>query len=128
MRREWEPEELIAAWTLLDGDWDLVGNKTGATPYEQALERFDPRWVRSSGGRIRASWGSGVCTGELARFHEAVEAAARSGALPESARAVVELARLESDAERAAELRAGAAVLSGRVPGSLADALRLAGV
>ncbi|WP_067817657.1 DUF4158 domain-containing protein [Actinomadura kijaniata] len=31
MRREWEPEELIAAWTLLDGDWDLVGNKTGAT-------------------------------------------------------------------------------------------------
>ncbi|MEV4075253.1 DUF4158 domain-containing protein, partial [Nonomuraea fuscirosea] len=31
MRREWEPEELIAAWTLLDGDWELVGNKTGAT-------------------------------------------------------------------------------------------------
>ncbi|MFC4061476.1 DUF4158 domain-containing protein [Planomonospora corallina] len=31
MRREWEPEELIAAWTLLDSDWDLVGNKTGAT-------------------------------------------------------------------------------------------------
>ncbi|NUW33293.1 hypothetical protein HTZ77_17915 [Nonomuraea sp. SMC257] len=30
-RREWEPEELIAAWTLLDSDWDLVGNKTGAT-------------------------------------------------------------------------------------------------
>ncbi|MEV4180818.1 DUF4158 domain-containing protein [Streptosporangium canum] len=31
MRREWEPEELIAAWTLLDGDRELVGNKTGAT-------------------------------------------------------------------------------------------------
>ncbi|MDP4510565.1 Tn3 family transposase, partial [Nonomuraea turcica] len=31
MRREWEPEELIAAWTLLDDDWELVGNKTGAT-------------------------------------------------------------------------------------------------
>jgi hypothetical protein len=31
MRREWGPEELIAAWTLLDGDWELVGNKTGAT-------------------------------------------------------------------------------------------------
>ncbi|MET8054742.1 DUF4158 domain-containing protein [Streptosporangium sp. NPDC005286] len=31
MRREWEPEELIAAWTLLDGDWELVGNKTGTT-------------------------------------------------------------------------------------------------
>ncbi|MEU4331960.1 hypothetical protein [Nonomuraea dietziae] len=26
-----EPEELIAAWTLLDDDWELVGNKTGAT-------------------------------------------------------------------------------------------------
>jgi len=31
MRREWEPEEVIAAWTLLDGDWELVGNKTSAT-------------------------------------------------------------------------------------------------
>ncbi|MFI6517499.1 DUF4158 domain-containing protein [Spirillospora sp. NPDC050679] len=31
VRREWEPEELIAAWTLLDGDWELMGNKTGAT-------------------------------------------------------------------------------------------------
>ena len=31
MRREWEPEDLIAAWTLLDDDWQLVGNKTGAT-------------------------------------------------------------------------------------------------
>ncbi|MEU4824907.1 hypothetical protein AB0H37_23800 [Actinomadura sp. NPDC023710] len=27
--REWGPEELIAAWTLLDGDWELVGNKDG---------------------------------------------------------------------------------------------------
>ncbi|WP_030164024.1 Tn3 family transposase [Spirillospora albida] len=31
MRREWEPEELVEAWTLLDGDWELVANKTGAT-------------------------------------------------------------------------------------------------
>jgi hypothetical protein len=31
VRREWELEELIAAWTLLDGDWELVGNKSGAT-------------------------------------------------------------------------------------------------
>jgi hypothetical protein len=31
VRRQWEPEDLIAAWTLLDGDWELVGNKTGAT-------------------------------------------------------------------------------------------------
>ena len=31
MRREWEPEDLIAGWTLLDDDWVLVGNKTGVT-------------------------------------------------------------------------------------------------
>lgn len=31
MRREWEPEDLIASWTLLDDDWRLVGNKTGTT-------------------------------------------------------------------------------------------------
>lgn len=31
MRREWEPEELIAAWTLLDGGWEMVGEQTGAT-------------------------------------------------------------------------------------------------
>jgi hypothetical protein len=29
--REWEPEDLIASWTLLDDDWRLVGNKTGET-------------------------------------------------------------------------------------------------
>ena len=31
MRREWEPEELIACWTLVDADWRLVTNKSGAT-------------------------------------------------------------------------------------------------
>ena len=31
MRREWEPEELIACWTLVDADWRLVANKSGAT-------------------------------------------------------------------------------------------------
>lgn len=31
MRREWEPEELIACWTLVDDDWRLVSNKAGAT-------------------------------------------------------------------------------------------------
>lgn len=31
VRGGWEPEAPIAAWTLLDGDWELVGNKTGAT-------------------------------------------------------------------------------------------------
>jgi len=31
MRREWSAEELIACWTLVDEDWGLLANKTGAT-------------------------------------------------------------------------------------------------
>ncbi|MEU5612325.1 DUF4158 domain-containing protein [Streptomyces sparsogenes] len=31
MRQEWSPEELLASWTLVEGDWKLVANKTGAT-------------------------------------------------------------------------------------------------
>jgi hypothetical protein len=31
VRQEWSPEELLANWTLVDGDWDLVANKSGAT-------------------------------------------------------------------------------------------------
>ena len=37
MQREWEPEELIGAWTLLDRDWRLVGNKAGPTRLGFAL-------------------------------------------------------------------------------------------
>ncbi|GHH14936.1 hypothetical protein GCM10018780_56080 [Streptomyces lanatus] len=29
VRQEWSPEELLANWTLVDGDWDLVANKSG---------------------------------------------------------------------------------------------------
>jgi Domain of unknown function (DUF4158) len=31
VRQDWEPEDLLASWTLVDADWDLVANKTGAT-------------------------------------------------------------------------------------------------
>jgi hypothetical protein len=31
VRQEWSLEELLASWTLVDGDWELVANKTGAT-------------------------------------------------------------------------------------------------
>jgi len=31
MRREWEPEDLIAYWTLGEADWRLLANKRGAT-------------------------------------------------------------------------------------------------
>ena len=37
MRREWEPEDLIACWTLVDGDRALVGNKRGPTRLGFAL-------------------------------------------------------------------------------------------
>ncbi|MFG1963672.1 DUF4158 domain-containing protein [Nonomuraea sp. NPDC049028] len=30
MRIDWEQDELISAWTLVEGDWDLVGEKAGA--------------------------------------------------------------------------------------------------
>lgn len=29
MRREWQPEEMIASWTLIDRDWELLANKVG---------------------------------------------------------------------------------------------------
>ena len=31
MRAEWEPDELIGAWTLIEGDWELIANKAGVT-------------------------------------------------------------------------------------------------
>jgi uncharacterized protein DUF4158 len=37
MRREWSPEDLIACWTLVENDWDLVANKAGATRLGFAL-------------------------------------------------------------------------------------------
>src|ERR1039458_4687165 len=37
MRQEWEPEDLLAAWTLIDADWALVANKSGATRLGFAL-------------------------------------------------------------------------------------------
>jgi TnpA family transposase len=37
MRREWEPEDLVACWTLVDDDWRLVGNKSGPTRLGFAL-------------------------------------------------------------------------------------------
>ncbi len=37
MRREWEPDELIACWTLVEADQELVANKSGATRLGFAL-------------------------------------------------------------------------------------------
>lgn len=37
VKQDWDPEELIACWTLVEQDWPLVGNKTGATRLGFAL-------------------------------------------------------------------------------------------
>ncbi len=37
MRREWEPEDVVACWTLIEADWALVANKSGATRLGFAL-------------------------------------------------------------------------------------------
>ncbi|MFF8730983.1 DUF4158 domain-containing protein [Streptomyces sp. NPDC015171] len=43
VRQEWSPEELLANWTLVDGDWDLVANKSGTTRrgFSLLLKFFD---------------------------------------------------------------------------------------
>lgn len=37
MRSEWEFEDLIASWTLVEADWKLIANKSGATRLGFAL-------------------------------------------------------------------------------------------
>jgi hypothetical protein len=37
VRTDWEPDELIGAWTLVEGDWELIANKTGVTRLGLAL-------------------------------------------------------------------------------------------
>ena len=63
MRRDWEPEDLVACWTLIDADWLLMANKSGATRLGFALllqffevEARFPRHPRRAPDR-----GGGVC-------------------------------------------------------------------
>jgi TnpA family transposase len=37
MRRDWEPEDLVSSWTLVEDDWRLLGSKSGATRLAFAL-------------------------------------------------------------------------------------------
>jgi TnpA family transposase len=59
VRREWEPEELISSWTLVDEDWRLVGNKTSATRlgFSVLLKFFEleARFPRHAGEVPRAA-------------------------------------------------------------------------
>jgi hypothetical protein len=53
MRREWEPEDVIACWTLVEDDWRLVGNKSDVTRLGFALLlkffELEARFPRHSG-------------------------------------------------------------------------------
>ncbi len=57
MQREWEPADLIGAWTLLDRDWQMVGNKTGPTRLGSALMlkfyEIEDRFGLPGGGAAR---------------------------------------------------------------------------
>ncbi|MFC6895998.1 BTAD domain-containing putative transcriptional regulator [Nonomuraea dietziae] len=106
--------------------------------YEQALERFDERWVRSSGNLTRTLVGLGTIAeaeGDLEAAHawhlRGAETSVRLGALPDAAIAIDALARLASDSDRAALLKEGARGLRGMTGvghPSPEQVLRLAGV
>jgi uncharacterized protein DUF4158 len=53
MRREWDPDDLIACWTLGDSHWPLIANKAGATRLGFALPlkffELDARFPRHTG-------------------------------------------------------------------------------
>jgi predicted ATPase/DNA-binding SARP family transcriptional activator len=98
---------------------DLVGARE---LYDQALDRFEPHWVRSIGGRIGALIGlgrvasaGGDLVGARDRYRQAVEVAL-TGPIAESARAVEALADVilaEGDPTGAARLLGVATALRG---------------
>ncbi|MFD4828435.1 hypothetical protein ACFWPV_01030 [Streptomyces uncialis] len=49
--QEWSPEELLANWTLVDGDWGLVANESGATRLAPVSSSASRTWRRTSSGR-----------------------------------------------------------------------------
>jgi len=60
VRQDWEPEDLVAVWTLVENDWALVANKAGATRLGFALllkffevEAGRSRRAACCGGRLR---------------------------------------------------------------------------
>ncbi|GGP80869.1 AfsR/SARP family transcriptional regulator [Streptosporangium pseudovulgare] len=136
-RRAGSPTCLAAALRGLGDIARLEGDLTGARRlYEEALERFDPHWVRSVGNRVGALVGLGrveECRGRIAearaRYRQAVELAVRSGPLPDGARAVEYLAGTalaEGDAASAARLLGAATALRGVTATGDPDAARTA--
>jgi tetratricopeptide (TPR) repeat protein len=91
--------------------------------YEQALERFETHWMKSTGNRASAFFGLGKiaeASGDLAEarslYRQAIEVTVGMGAITESAHAVEALAGialLEGDASAAALLLGVATALRG---------------
>ncbi|MEV5570245.1 BTAD domain-containing putative transcriptional regulator [Spirillospora sp. NPDC052269] len=101
----------LADMALAKGDKDEAQHL-----YEEALEHFDPTWVKSVGNRVRTLIGLGRIAEPAPKaadlYLQAVEVAATIGALSEAARAVVALARVR-EGEEAARLLGAATVLRG---------------
>ncbi|MER7666791.1 MULTISPECIES: hypothetical protein [unclassified Streptomyces] len=47
MRQEWEPEDLIEVWTLLEDDQERLRNKSGANRFSRA-----PHCARCTGWAV----------------------------------------------------------------------------
>ncbi|MFF0306493.1 BTAD domain-containing putative transcriptional regulator [Streptosporangium sp. NPDC004379] len=123
-RRAGSPTCLAAALRGLGDIARLEGDPAGARRlYEEALERFDPHWVRSLSNRVgtlvglgRVEEGLGRIAEARARYRQAVELAVSAGPIPDGARAVECLAGAalaEGDAAAAARLLGAAAALRG---------------
>ncbi|WP_433242154.1 ATP-binding protein [Actinomadura nitritigenes] len=129
-RRAGSPTYLAAALRGL-GDIALLDGDLGAAErlYTDALDRFDPHWIKSVGNRATALIGLGrvaAARGDhgaaRSRYREAAGTAASKGAYMDAARAVDALAGLEAAegaAERAARLSGAAAALRGAPPGAV---------
>jgi hypothetical protein len=59
VRTEWKLNELIGAWTLVEGDWKLIANKTGATRLGAVMLA-----ARSLGGQHSGQGGFPAIPGE----------------------------------------------------------------
>ncbi len=62
MRQEWSTDDMISAWTLVEADWALVGNKTGATRLANVAEQ-----VKVAPGEFTGYWGWGARSSITAR-------------------------------------------------------------
>ncbi|HEX8006842.1 MAG TPA: tetratricopeptide repeat protein, partial [Trebonia sp.] len=122
-RRAGSPTYLAAAMTGLGDIARLDGDLAGARRlYEQALERFQADWLKSTRSRFNTLMGLGQVAeasgapGEARVWYVRAVEAALAGPLPEGARAIDALAGtalVGNDAESAARLLGAATVLRG---------------